>query len=219
MHNYEQHGRRVARTSARETRTVRALAALIQARLLHDPEELLLVDLAITIAVSFLDHLCELLVSHVLAELLRHALEVAEGDLPCLIIIEQPERLENLFARVFLTHLRRHHLQEFLEVNVARPVLVDVADHLLDLLLLGLEAKGTHCNLQLLGVDGAGAISIEQVKSLTDLLLLLLCQFKLLRLLVCAAAAVPVVGHGRYVLCGSRNVECPSTSAEAGAKT
>ena len=50
-----------------------------------------------------------------------------------------------------------------------------------------------------------GAISIEQVKSLTDLLLLLLCQFKLLRLLVCAAAAVPVVGLVHACIVATRN--------------
>ena len=34
-------------------------------------------------------------------------------------------------------------------------VLINVADHLLDLLLLRLEAKGTHCDLELLGVNSA----------------------------------------------------------------
>merc|ERR1712195_329062 len=43
-------------------------------------------------------------------------------------------------------------------------------DHATDLVLLGVEAEGAHGNLQLLGVDGAGAIGIEQVECLTDLL-------------------------------------------------
>jgi hypothetical protein len=38
------------------------------------------------------------------------------------------------------------------------------------------SAHPPHRHLQLLGVDGAGAICIEQVKGLADLLLLLLCQ-------------------------------------------
>ena len=106
----------------------------------------------------------------------------------------------------------RAHLQELLEVDGARAVLVDVGDHLLDLLLLGLEAQGPeerakggwckrdpdahpchsslpgptarwrsglcapHSNLQLLGIDGARAVGIEQVEGLPDLLLLLLGQ-------------------------------------------
>ena len=57
---------------------------------------------------------------------------------------------------------------------------VNVGDHLLDLLFLRLEAEGSHCYLELLGVDGAGAISIEQVESLADLLLLLLGELELL---------------------------------------
>jgi hypothetical protein len=52
-------------------------------------------------------------------------------------------------------HLGGHHAQELLEVDGARAVLVNVGDHLLDLLLLGLEAQGTHGHLQLLGIDGA----------------------------------------------------------------
>ena len=49
--------------------------------LLHDTEELLLAHLTVAVAVSLVDHLLELLVRHVLAELFRHALEVLEGDL------------------------------------------------------------------------------------------------------------------------------------------
>ena len=43
---------------------------LVQAGLLHDAEELLLADLAVAVAVGLVDHLLELLVGHVLAELL-----------------------------------------------------------------------------------------------------------------------------------------------------
>lgn len=37
----------------------------------------------------------ELLVGHVLAQLLGHALEVLEGDLASLVVIKQPERLRS----------------------------------------------------------------------------------------------------------------------------
>ena len=60
---------------------LRTCARLVQARLLHDSQELLLVDLAIAIAVGLVDHLLELLVRHVLAELLGDALEVLERNL------------------------------------------------------------------------------------------------------------------------------------------
>ena len=54
--------------------------------------------------------------------------------------------------------------------------------HLLNLLLLGLESKGTHGDLELLGVDGSTSIGIEEVESLPDLLLLLLGELELLAL-------------------------------------
>lgn len=44
----------------------------------------------------------ELLIRHVLPELLGHPLEVAERNLACLVVVEQPERLQDLFPRVFL---------------------------------------------------------------------------------------------------------------------
>jgi hypothetical protein len=71
-------------------------------------------------------------------------------------------------------HLGSHHLKELIEVDGAGAVSVDVGDHLLDLLLLGLEAEGAHGNLELLGIDRAGAVSVEKVEGLADLLLLLL---------------------------------------------
>lgn len=71
-------------------------------------------------------------------------------------------------------HLGSHHLQELIKVDSSGSVLVNIRDHLLDLLLLRLKTKGAHGNLEFLGVNGTGAIGIEEVKGLTDLLLLLL---------------------------------------------
>merc|ERR1711970_1241135 len=67
---------------------------------LHDAEELVLVDLAIAIAISLVNHLLELLVGHVLAELLSDALQVLEGDLAGLIVVEEAEHLDDLLAGV-----------------------------------------------------------------------------------------------------------------------
>merc|ERR1719158_759073 len=56
----------------------------------------------------------------------------------------------------------------------------DIRDHLLDLFFLRLEAECAHRDLQLLGVNVAAAIRVEEVKGLLDLLLLLLSQLLLL---------------------------------------
>jgi len=62
-----------------------------------DAVELVDVDLAITITVRLVDHVLELLVIDGLTELLRHAGEVAEGDLVGVVVIEEPQ------------HARRKH--------------------------------------------------------------------------------------------------------------
>merc|ERR1719240_2064511 len=76
--------------------------------------------------------------------------------------------------------LLRHHRHELRELDGAGAVVVDVLDHLLDLLLLRIEPERTHRDLELFGVDGARAVRIEQVERLLDLLLLLLRQLLLL---------------------------------------
>merc|ERR1712205_28339 len=137
---------------------------------LHDTEELFLVDLTITIAVSLINHLLEFLIGHVLAKLLGYALQVLEGDLAGLVIVEKAEHLDNLLTGIAITHASGHHVEELVEVNGSGAILVDVVDHATDLVLLGIKAEGAHGNLQLLGIDGSGAIGIEQVECLTDLL-------------------------------------------------
>merc|ERR1719428_1707607 len=161
--------------------------------LLHDAKELLLVHFAITVAVRLVDHLLELLVRHPLAELLGHPLQVLEAALAGLVIIEQAEGLKDLVLRVAVQDLLRHHRHELRELDRARAVVVDVLDHLLDLLLLRLEAKSAHRNLELLRVDRAGPIRVEEVEGLLDLLLLLLSK---LLLLAAAATETPTERHG-----------------------
>merc|ERR1719502_762248 len=110
-------------------------AHLEQVGLLHDAEELLLVDLAVPVTVGFVDHLLELLIGHPLAKLLGDALEILERDLASLVIVEQPESLEDLVLRIAIEDLLRHHRHELREFDGARPIIVDVLDLLL--LLLG----------------------------------------------------------------------------------
>ena len=140
--------------------------------LAHDAHELLLIDGVVVVAVSFVDHLLNFFVSHVLTKLLSDTLEVFEGDLAVLLIVEQTESLEHLLAGVTLGHLLGHHVEELGEVDDTGAVLVDVSDHLLDLLTLGLKTEGSHGNLEFLLVDVARTVSVEEVESLLDLLLL-----------------------------------------------
>merc|ERR1719515_311916 len=148
--------------------------------LLHDPQEFFLVDLAVTVTICLVDHLLELLLRHPLPKLLRHALQILEGDLSRLVVIEEPECLQDLVLRVPVQDLVRHHLQELLVLDRPAAVVVDIRDHLLDLLLLWLETQSAHRHLQLLGVDRATTVGVKEVEGLLDFLLLLFGELLLL---------------------------------------
>ena len=140
----------------------------------HDAHELLLSDLAIAVAVGFLDHFHNLVVGHVLAELLGDTLKVLKTDFASLVVVEQPESLKHFLLGVAVGHLGGHHLEELGEVNHAGAVLVDLGDELFNLLALGLEAECAHGNFELFLVDVARTIGVEEVKGFFDFLLLLL---------------------------------------------
>ena len=61
--------------------------------LLHDSHELFFANFAVTVSVSLIDHLLNLIVCHIFAEFLGNALEVLEANFSGLIIIEEPEGL------------------------------------------------------------------------------------------------------------------------------
>merc|ERR1719311_541428 len=148
--------------------------------LFHDPQELLFVDFTIAIAVCFINHLLQFFIGHSLTKLFGNTLEVLERDLSRLIIIEEPEGLQDLILGVAIQDFVSHHLQELFVLNGATAIIINIRNHFLDLLLLWLEAEGTHGNLQLLGVNGSRTICIKEIECLFDFLLLLLCELLLL---------------------------------------
>ena len=154
------------------------LIASEEVGLLHDAHELVLANLAVAVSVGLVDHLLDLVVGHVLAELLGHPLEVLEGDFAGLIVVEESEGFQHLLAGVTLGHFLGHHVQKFWEVDHATAVAVGIGDHFSDFLFLWLEAQSPHCNLKLLGVDGPTAVSVEEIKGLLDFLFLLLGQLR-----------------------------------------
>jgi hypothetical protein len=58
------------------------------------------------------------------------------------VLVEDLEGLLNLFLRVGVLHLARHHGQEFGKVNRAVAVGVDLLDHILELVLSRILAFG-----------------------------------------------------------------------------
>merc|ERR1712178_360013 len=113
--------------------------------LAHDSvDELVLVEHAIAILISPVHHLLELVVGHVLAELLADALQVLEGDGAGLVVVEELEDLEEVLAGVLTLLASGHHGQELVEVDGTVTVGVDVVDELADLVGLSIHAEGLH---------------------------------------------------------------------------
>lgn len=74
-----------------------------QVGLLHDADELLLRNLTVAVAVCFVDHFLELVVRHGLSQLPGDALQIAQRDLAGVIVVEQPEGLQDFLARITLS--------------------------------------------------------------------------------------------------------------------
>lgn len=89
-------------------------------------------------------------------------------------------------------HFKSHHLEELVEVDGAGSILVNFSNHLFNVLLLGLKTKSTHGNLQLLGINGAGAIGVEQIERFTNNLLSPFSQFELITLLLAEGVGTTV---------------------------
>merc|ERR1711871_1934409 len=109
-----------------------------------------------------------------MSELLSNTGEVAEGDLVGVVVIKQLEHLLDVLAGVLLTHLASHHLEELSKLDGAVTVVVDVSNHLLELLVLDFEAESAHGGLKLTDINGAGGIRVEEGEGFTDLVELLL---------------------------------------------
>merc|ERR1711988_1100072 len=90
-----------------------------------------------------------------------------------ILLVESSSNSLNTFsvlAGVLLAHLASHHLEELGELDGAVAIVVNVGDHLLELLVLDLEAESAHSSLELTDIDGTGCIVVEEAECLADLL-------------------------------------------------
>merc|ERR1719152_309675 len=104
----------------------------------HDLDELLVVNLAVTVNVSLADHLIDLLVGELLAKVGHDVAELSRRDEAVAILVEDTERLlELLLGRVLAE--RAHDGAKLLGGDGAIAVLVEEGEGLLELsdLLLG----------------------------------------------------------------------------------
>merc|ERR550537_1977948 len=96
-------------------------SGVLVARLLghHHLHELLVVDLAVAVDISLTDHLVNLLVRELLAEVRHHVAELSGGDEAVAVLVEHLERLLELLLGVRVLHLARHEGEELREVDRA----------------------------------------------------------------------------------------------------
>lgn len=131
---------------------------------------------AISVGVGTIDHVLQDGVIGELSEILGHLPKVLECDEPSLLGIEGNEDLVDLIPGFVVRGSGGHHVEELGEFDLSTSVLVQLSDHLIDSLCLGLNSKRVNGNLELyarssrtFGVNGASEISVEQVKGLFDL--------------------------------------------------
>lgn len=114
----------------------------------HDIVEFLLRNLSILVLVSLLDHLLQLVLIDVLAQLLHDGLQVFDRDVARLVQVEEVKHLLQVFPRVLVRDSLGHQVQEFVEVDFAAAFLDQVGDDLEDGLVGGLGAERCQCGLQ-----------------------------------------------------------------------
>ena len=119
----------------------------VDARLLHDGQELSLTYLTISVLVELIDHRLELVIRKVLLHLAGNSAKVPQRDTPSVILIKKLERLTNLLNGIPLTNLGGHDLQKVRVLNLSRTFSVILTHEIQHLLLFDVEAEGAHAYL------------------------------------------------------------------------
>merc|ERR1711925_52771 len=135
----------------------------------HHLHKLFIVYLAITINVSFPNHLINLLVCELLTQVRHDMPQLCSTDEAIAITVEHVESLNELFLSVCVLHLSCHQREKLWEVNSAVSVCIDFVDHILKFCLCGILAQRPHDRAQLLRGDRAIAILVEERKRLLEI--------------------------------------------------
>lgn len=88
--------------------------------------------------------------------------QLSSADESIAILVEDFKRLLDLLFAIGITHLPRHHGEEFREIDGAVSICINFVNHVLELCFRGILAKGTHDGAQFLGRDSAIAIFLER---------------------------------------------------------
>ena len=103
--------------------------------------ELLLRNKTVLIEVSPGDHLLQLLLRNVFAQLLSHSAQVFDRNEAGPLIIVEGEHLCDVSPTILVTHLLGHQGQPLLEIDRTVAISIEVRDHLEDSSILSLETQ------------------------------------------------------------------------------
>jgi len=134
----------------------------------HHLDKLVVVDLAITVGVSFTDHLIDFFVGELFAEVGHDVTKFGGGDETIAVLVKDSECFSDFFLGVGGLHLSCHHGKEFWEVNGAVAISVNLVDHVLEFSFGGVLAEGSHDGSEFLGGDGTIAVLVEQGEGLLE---------------------------------------------------
>ena len=84
----------------------------------HHADELLVVNVTVTIDVSLTDHLIDLFVGQLLTKICHDVTQLGRRDQPVAITIEDFEGLDQLLLSVRILHLAGHEGEELREINI-----------------------------------------------------------------------------------------------------
>merc|ERR1719195_624702 len=142
----------------------------------HHLDKLLVIDLSITIHISLTNHLINLLIGQLLAQICHHMTKLSCADEAVSITVEDLECLDKLFFGVRVLHLACHQGQELREIDGAISISIDLIDHVLELSFGWVLTQGSHHCAQLFRRDGSITIFVEKREGLLELSNLLLGQ-------------------------------------------
>lgn len=116
--------------------------------LCDDVIELLLGDQPIVVGVRPFDHLLQFGLVDRFPQLLGDPSEILYGYESGLLIVKKVEDFADVFPGVLVGYPCGHQLQELLKVDLPTPIGVQIGDHLIYCLILGLEAQRGHSSLE-----------------------------------------------------------------------
>merc|ERR1719235_1098343 len=135
----------------------------------HHLDELLIIDLAISVHVCLPNHLINFLICELFAKIGHDMPELGSADEAVAIAVEDLEGLDQFLLRISVLHLPCHQGQELGKIDRSVAVGIDLVDHVLQLSLCRILTQGSHHRSQLLGGDCTIAILVEQGESLLEL--------------------------------------------------